>query len=140
MTGDLWTRWQEFGQVSGDIDGWYDIDIDKDNNVPQLTCDSVGQPCIADHNNLDNKSSGEHLASMLLFGSWILFLEIWEGMSGNWQGEGWAMTDFFFLSELFRLLCGMKHRGGGEGVLKDGHSRWCDAARFELLHLRLCSC
>lgn len=88
MIGALWTRWQEFGQVSGDIDGWHDIDFEKDNNVPHLTCDSVGQPCVADHNNLDNKSSGEHLASMLLFGVFIAFLEIWEGMRRNWQGEG----------------------------------------------------
>lgn len=58
MTGAWWTRWQEFGQVSSDIDGWHDTDLEKDNNVPHLTCDRVGQPCIADHINLGNKSSG----------------------------------------------------------------------------------
>lgn len=114
MTGALWTRWQEFGQVSSDIDGWHDIDLEKNNKVPHLTCDSVGQPYIADHINLDNKSSGEHLASMLLFGVWVLFLELWEGMSGNWQGEGWDMAHF--LPGLFRLRCGMKQRGGGGGL------------------------
>lgn len=39
--------------------------------MPHLTCESMGQPCTDDHTDLYNKSPGEHLASMSLFGFYL---------------------------------------------------------------------